>query len=686
MARLDYEDFGTGRYLAKNQSLAPLGSCADSLNFLHSQDRNHAVLRGPVDRTWATRPENARVLLAWEYINASGTKLLLAKVGAKLYTFTLGITGALTEILASMDSTHIPSVTNANGKVFIADWQAKNYSSDGTSNGSNELQKAAGAQGGITLAAAGTATGNAAGTIYYSYTNVNAYDGAESPPSTAQSVSRTADQGVTVTNAALSFTTPWTTVNLYRTAAGSNQMYLVTTGLTSGSFPYADTSLDSSLTTTSTVHAEDSRTASIEKPSAAKHCAFFRGRLFLANFSGARTRVRWSRVGEPTQFETSTSARFDVGRDDGGEITGLAVFRGSLLIFKTGSVWVLNGDVDETGFVFAPVLIGKGCVASRTIVVNGDRQVLFLSDCGVVSYDLATATIVSDNIASDLHALNYTDRADFFCAGMDICERVYLLSVSPAAATTNTKTHALNLDTGAWSRFEFNMGQVTPSCYSSADIGAIHNSAAGRVGLYFGSENGYLYEWDGASSADGVASGTHEATITARTATTTTTATGWRITGDGLTGLGMTLRRAADGTHETVAITSNTATVITHAAFSGTAAAVGDTVYVGAYQGTLAFNRTNVKTGHKKRWERLEVELEKQANDVPLRLGWTIDDGSAPTSSTEFDPSTRWVCRLPIHRRAVGFAPYLDIIGTALTIEIIGVHVDYEILGARLPT
>ena len=280
------KDFGRGRVTALAAALAPFGSASDSVNLLHNRGKNTAELRNPINRTWATRAANGNVLWAFEYVKSDATIIYLTKVVDTLYTFDALTPGtALGSIEASMTSGFRPSGVNANGKVFIAD-SGKNYSSDGTSDGTHELQLAAQSSGWITLASAGSASGNAAGTVYYSFTRTQLYDAAEHAPSAGLAVTRTVNQGVTVTNAALSFTDPWTTVTLYRTTAGSTQMYLVASGLTSGSFPYADTSLDTALTTVSTVHLDNSISASIDKPLAGKHACWHRDRLFIANFSG----------------------------------------------------------------------------------------------------------------------------------------------------------------------------------------------------------------------------------------------------------------------------------------------------------------------------------------------------------------------------------------------------------------
>lgn len=691
MPPITIRDFGRGRNSDKNPSQLTPGEARDSLNLWHSRV-DEAQARLPVDRVWATRPNGAAPVLCAFQFKAGSTEYRITKQGDKLYSFTLTPSTALTQLKTGLDSTHLPGVAVANGLAFIADWQAKNYVTDGTASGTNELQKAAPSSSAFSLASAGTATGNAAATITYWYSDVDAFSGAESPPCAAKTVSRTADQGVTVTNVSLDFTTPWTTKKLYRTIAGSDQPYLVASGLDASDFPYADTSLDTALTTVSTIHDSDGN-ASVEKPSAAKHACWHRGRLFLANFansgSDTPTRVRWSRILEPTQFENTTSAAWDGTKNDGaGEVTGIVSFRGALVIFKRYSIWVMNGDENQSNFSFFQVA-SVGCIAPRTIRKFGNERILFLSANGVYSFDMHSAVCVSDMVEPDFATLALSTRSDFMCAGVNPAKRAYLVSVSPSGASTNTKTHVLNLDAGAWGRHELGIGVMVPSCYSdTSDEGPIRNSTD-LVKLYVGDESGYLYETDStAAVGDGVTSGTVSATVTGYAANVTTaSAASFRTTGDTLKGLPMTLLRAADSTYETVAITSNTGMAITHAAFSGTNPAVGDTIYVGAFQATLSLGRVGGATTNKKRFVRMGVGFEKEATfTYNLRMGYTLDGDSVPTSTQNVDQSTGFRATREVNRRAVAVSPYFDMIGPVIAFEPIVIELDVIPLNRELPT
>ena len=690
MKPVNIPNFGLGRVTAVAPALAPFGSAADSLNFLHNTTKT-AELRPGIDRTWATRTGADAVLWAFEYVKSDLTIVYLAKVLDALYTFDALTPGtALGSIETGMTSGFRSGVVNANGKVFIAD-SGKNYSSDGTSAGTHELQLAAQSSGWITLASAGTATGNPAGTVYYAFTRVQAYDGAEHAPSAALAVTRTVDQGVTVTNAALVFTDPWTTVSIFRTKAGGTQFYRVTTGLTSGSFPYADTSLDTALTTASEVHGDNVLTASIEKPEAAKHACWHRGRLFLGDLAGFRSRVRWSRPLEPTQFESSTEARMDVGKLDGSEITGLASLRGSLLVFKRNSIWLMNGDVDEGGFVWQEAVVGYGCISPRTIRVDGDRAVYFLSARGVCSYDLSSVRELSAQIKDEIRDLLHGAYGANFVAGIAPKDRLYLLSATPTGETTNVDTHVLNLDTGdwlPWGRFEFGRGYQVPTCYSdTGSNGPIRNSN-GVPALYVGCGDGFLYMLEHSTKADGPSSGSLRGTITGYvdgTGVITCSAAAFRTTGNGLLALAVTLVRAADGTRETKQITANAATTVTAANTWTTDPVVGDEILIGAIEGELAFNAMDFGSSQRKRIGRVIVRFKEQTGTDQLRLGYTLENGSAPTASVGGAMTSNDFMKLAVHRRCQLFAPYLAITTVDTSCEIIALEAEVSVLANRGP-
>lgn len=667
---------GRGRMTDRNATQLPPGSARDSLNLLHNRDVVRAKTRRAINRAHNARPANAVGLGFYEHIPSSGTSYILEKYGTVLYTWNYPIGTALTSLITGMHSTHQPQFATAGNYTYISD-KAANYFTDGTSTTARELQGAT--TGTITTGgSAGTAVGNTAATITYWITDYDPTTGEERVPATGVTRVRAADEGVTLTSSGLSFAAPYTRKRVYRNRAGDAQPYLVGT-FQSSDFPYTDNTLDTALTTVSTVHDENG-VISVEKPEAAQHVVHHRGRIFFANLTSALSDVRWSRLGEYTQYENFTYARRSVAKNDGTHITGLVSFRGSLVIFKTRSIYVMNGADNQTTFEVQLAVQGIGCRAHRTIAVT-ENDIYFLAENGgVYAFNLSAGLRrVSKAIDGDLESLAWNSRADAFCAGYDGCERQYLLSASPSGASTNTKTHVLFVETGAWGRYEFGMGRILPSCYGYA------RNADGDLRLFFGSTNGYAYETNAATGADGVPSGTKTATVTAGDATTVTAgAASFYALEDDLLGIPVTIIRVADGTSETQTITANSGTVITVASWT-TTPAVGDTIYVGAIQATLHLNRMDFGTTGYKAVNRLDLEWEKQSHTIALQAGYTMDGDTAPTATTDLRMDGGYRGSAPVFDRGVGMSIYLNIIGTDATFDLLAVEVPFRALDRKLP-
>jgi hypothetical protein len=97
--------------------------------------------------------------------------------------------------------------------------------------------------------------------------------------------------------------------------------------------------------------------------------------------------VRFSKVGDPTDWTTAGSAGFlPVSRHFGGSqrAYGLGLYQGQLAVFGDRSVQLWNIDPDPTAMALDRVVDGVGTRHHRSIVsLNGDT--LFLSDSGVRS-------------------------------------------------------------------------------------------------------------------------------------------------------------------------------------------------------------------------------------------------------------------------------------------------------------
>lgn len=671
-------NIGRGRYSDRNASQIPDGAARDSLNLLHGVDSIQAKVRQAVDRAWKTRPASPGngTLGTHELIRSDATSAILSKIGTALFEWTYAGGMALTSILTGMHATHQPGFATMSNRAFIAD-RAANYISNATGATTIDLQKS-GSVGSMTLGhRVGTAVGNAAGTISYWAADVEPLTGMEAPPIAVTTIARLADEGTAIS--VLTYTAPYTSKKIYRNTVGDSTVRLVTT-LTGSTTSYADDSLDTALTTVSTVH-DANGVISIEKPEAAQHVCVWRNQLVLANLSGYPSRFRVSRISEPTQFENFTWCRRDVDPNDGDEITGVVPFKGSLIVFKKRSIYVVNGDVNPKSFVVSLAYKGIGAIAARSIVVT-DTAIYFLTEgLTVFRIDLSNPPIrVGARIDGDIASLKWSS-ADRFCAGYNRLDQLYMLSVTPSGGSANTKTHVLNIETGAWGRFDIAGGKAVPTCYAEL------RNTDGDLKAYVGDANGYLYEFNAATGADGVTSGTKTGTATAGAATTVTVgAATFFTTGDTLKGLNVTIKRAADSTYETQEIVSNTGTVITVADWTGADPVAGDTVWVGAIDAQLSLNRLDMGSVGYKFVQRANLEWEKQSHATAIIVGFTVDGDTAPTSSQTRVMNTGYRGGVSINRQCVGVSLYFRIVGTDAGFDLLGIEMLYRDLDRRLPT
>jgi hypothetical protein len=108
---------------------------------------------------------------------------------------------------------------------------------------------------------------------------------------------------------------------------------------------------------------------------------------------------------------------WDVGKDDGDIITGLAVNLGALVIFKRYSTWVITGDIPfGTGadMILEKVNPTHGCVSFRTIQPAGNDLFFMTPNLGVqrlhriilASTESFDAEAISSKIEDTINGLN----------------------------------------------------------------------------------------------------------------------------------------------------------------------------------------------------------------------------------------------------------------------------------------
>ena len=183
-------------------------------------------------------------------------------------------------------------------------------------------------------------------------------------------------------------------------------------------------------------------------PSAMRWVAHYNEHVFLARNATNRSRVYISNQGDPQTWGASDF--FDVGQDDGQEITGLVTLYDRMFIFKTRSIYQLSGT-SIGNFRVDLVSQNVGCISGWSLAVV-ENAILFLSDRGFYEFTGSVPALISDKIQTTLLALN-TGRTQF-SHGTHYKRRFqYWCAVSNGSSTTHNLVLVYDYLQKAWTKF-----------------------------------------------------------------------------------------------------------------------------------------------------------------------------------------------------------------------------------------
>lgn len=664
-------EVGRGVTNARQNHKNPLGEARLSLNFLHGnfegETYDRAELREYLDRAWLKRTETTRIDLMVELRKDDGTRGRFFKSNSKLYSWSTSPGSLPVEVASGMhaNATQLTDVCQGFDRLFFAD-VTENWAYS-TTNGLFLLTPSARPTTAMTLTEAGAAVGFGTGIFEYNYTLYSSSEGWETRPrSTSTTITKaSADLGVRWTNPAdPGLTGIYNRYRLYRRLQGENAWYLIGTYAASdftvdGNKVQDDVpDLDLEESALSEIHDNESGLDDYTVPDDFSTIAFYRGRVFGA--SGDT--VWWSKVNLPFLFRESEIARKQIG-DDGDPVIALRVINESLVCFKRHSIWILNGDVEESGFTWFPNDKMLGLIGLNAVTLVPGGCMFLANDRSVYYFDLSQDSVRKPISTTVKFTANWT-KANFFAAGYDPESRHAQFSFPAAADTNNTETHTVSIDGFAWGRAEYLL--IYPQCYT-----VCHNANA-EAKLYFGSHNGYGYQTMCATGADGVNSGTKSGTVNVGTSTTVFSVNyaAFMTTGagsDALKGLSASVMIA--GAVETREISSNTATEITvTSAFSATPQA-GALVWIGAMSAVLWFHRVKIAV---KEARVDDMYFFMDESSTTWKFGATIDNETDRDHYTE--DTAQESIHFKVERRCYSMSPFIESFGTSLEMDFGGVE------------
>ena len=358
------------------------------------------------------------------YYGASSKQLVVAVNGVVKYwnTGTLAWTDIKTGLTADAEyhfAAYLDRLFYVNGTDAMQRW-------DGTTNRAAGFP-APGSTASVATGAAGVLTGAYTYKITFLYDSNDAH---ESSASTASATVNPSAQKVDLTSIPTGAAGSGVTGrNIYRTKAGGSEWYFVAKIANNTATTYTDNIADASQGTNQAPNDNGI-------PPAGQFMVFWRGRMCVAKTTAQPQRLFLSAIVSTEKSPTGASSLHGAGEeifpashfvdagDNNSPITGIAVMRDQLVIFKEDGIYNVQGD-DAEDMVIWVAQSSTGCIAPRTIVnMRGNLFFLGRNDGvpEVYTYDGSSAEALSTPIEPTLKA-NLTGLTDLVnypiqpCAG-----------------------------------------------------------------------------------------------------------------------------------------------------------------------------------------------------------------------------------------------------------------------------
>lgn len=224
------------------------------------------------------------------------------------------------------------------------------------------------------------------------------------------------------------------------------------------------------------------------------------GRIWMANVTGAKSTIYYSKLLDGANFTGTGSGLIDVasvvGNND--EIVALGSHNGFLIVFCRNNIVIYKDPQDPTASTFSlqDVITGVGCIA-RDTVQNTGTDLIFLSKSGlrslnrVVNEKSAPMRDLSANIRDDLVAFVagedlkniksvYYERDAFYLLALPSLKQIIYFDLRQQLPNGAART-------AYWS-------DITPKAFLSTSDKILYLGIAGGIGTYTGyQDNGNDY-------------------------------------------------------------------------------------------------------------------------------------------------------------------------------------------------
>lgn len=432
-----YTDFSGGYNIKDAAHLVKNNQCIKGSQNAEYTDIGTIQKRKGIERYNVTRIAASKIEAAYRFYKDDGTKKLLVICNGGLYVGN-DLTGTFSLIKSGLAADSIYGFETWKGFCFIGDGVNNNLKYDGTSVTRMGLSTPSSAP---TAADSGVA-GNLNGIYTYKITFISATS--ESEPSAESNEVNVVNKQVNLTNIPISSDPECTGRNIYRSGGTIAQYLLVTTINNNTETTYTDNTADADL---GLVTLETGNTP----PPPLKYFVEHNDYLFGAGDPNNPSYVYFSKKSEPEKWPATYYT--PCKSKEGDDITGLIKIGNTVFIFKTSSVWRLEGTspINFTAKVIHPTV---GNIAPKSLVNFGTHAMFLGNDFDVYLFDGVAFVPVGRNIAPILDGtypylgmnLDYRDKV---AAGG--YKKKYFLSYPARDSTTNNYTLFFDLTIAAWS-------------------------------------------------------------------------------------------------------------------------------------------------------------------------------------------------------------------------------------------
>lgn len=333
-----------------------------------------------------------------------------------------------------------------------------------------------------------TRTGGGAGTYTYSYKVTTVTANGETTPSAA--VSQT--QNVAELTASIYLTVAWSAVtgaigyNVYGRKDGGWYFMAYVEG--NGTVSYVDNGADSP---NEFFTPPEGNSTGGQK---GKYISLYKDSLFIAGDTANPSRLYYSGGGDKLEdFTIGGGGGFiDVSKNDGQQITGMIVFKDSLLVFKERSIYQFTFTSAGLPSV-TQVNPGVGCVAPRSIVAV-ENDVFFASEFGIYtvgneagfSFDVLRTNELSAKERSRYQTIDpaYIQNISAVYAKVQN-KNLVIFSYTPSGSTTNSKALVYDRERLSWYPWD----NIKANCW------AVYKGTDGVNHVLYGDDSsGYVVE------------------------------------------------------------------------------------------------------------------------------------------------------------------------------------------------